>query len=119
MSRRIISGRGGGTEITVPGTTVDAYATVRDKVMKGIESIVQTIENTHGSNGITVNAFQEYAGYSAGEQIAITGFPSNVTAGNKALIQIEHANARLTIQIKNQTPSSDASYSLVETINRL
>ena len=114
-------GRDSAYSLIDSGDTVvtDAYADFSDSDTRGSESIVLTIENTHISNGITVNAYQEYADYAAAERNELTGFPQNISAGNKGLIQKELPTARLITAIKNQTPASAASAQVVGFINKL
>ncbi len=121
MVMPLTAGTGGGSETITTGTTSNDYGSDadRDVAMAGVEGSVFTIENTHGSRGITVDAVEEFAKYTAGEKNSITGFPANITAGNKGKIELNKTRSRFSIFIKSQVADNPATWEIADTINRL
>ena len=106
MGRRIIRGKSGGYEETlgVTGATTSSYVTALDINMRGKESGVGTIANTSATQTMVYKVLGEFADYSEGELNEIVAEQTLTVSGGatpKDRFNLEHAYARILVQVKN------------------
>jgi len=109
----------GSEQISESITTAAAYANALDLDCQGMVSLSVDIENTHGTNSITVTAVIKESDYTNGQDVTLDGYPVTLAPGEVALVKRALATARLTIKGKDASGGSHGTTQVTGHINRL
>ncbi len=96
-------------ENSVSGSTVNAYVTVVDLDVRGLEAITINIKNTDGANALKYQTLLRYANYASGTNV--TDWQDIVVvAGDESPVLYEHGYARIIVQVASNVGGAHATY---------
>lgn len=97
------------------GTSTDSYVTVCDFVFFGFNQLEIITENTHGSNGLTMNIQVSDDGTNWADY---QGYPQNIAFGAKDVFGTSNAFRYYRLQVKSQTAGNAATYRVQPNLTR-
>lgn len=102
---------------SVSGTTTSEYADALDLDTRGTKGMTAVVKNTDGANSLDYKVLARYANYSSGADEELQA-EKVLAHGEKGLIELSKAYARIKIQVKDTVGGDHAAYTIDFLINR-